>query len=83
VSHTHTAGIQRPHVEDIYTLHLAHDLQTLQTSRLLEIGGDGARCGAWREEVVLVFDLCYAPTSAFCTLGRCGGIVWKAYALAA
>lgn len=55
---TGAAGIQRPHVEDVNPLHLAQDLDTLETSGLLEIGGDGAGLGTLGEEVILILDLC-------------------------
>jgi hypothetical protein len=55
---TGTAGIQRPHVEDINPLHLPQNLNTLETSRLLEIGGDGAGLGTLGEEIILALDLC-------------------------
>ena len=57
---TGTAGIQRPHVEDINPLHLPQNLKTLETSRLLEIGGDGAGLGTLGEEIILALDLCIA-----------------------
>jgi hypothetical protein len=40
-SRTKTAGVQWPHVEDIDTLHLSEDFETLKTGRLLGIGGNG------------------------------------------
>lgn len=55
---TGTAGIQRPHVEDVNPLHFPQNLNTLETSRLLEIGGDGAGLGTLGEEVVSTLDLC-------------------------
>ena len=45
-------GIQGPHVEDVNTLHLAQDLQTLDTSGLLEVSGDGAGLGTGPDKVV-------------------------------
>jgi hypothetical protein len=41
VSRTETAGVQWPHVEDIDTLHLSENFETLKTGRLLGIGGNG------------------------------------------
>lgn len=55
---TGTAGIQRPHVEDINPLHFPQNLNTLETSRLLEIGGDGTGLGTLGEEIILILDLC-------------------------
>ena len=55
---TFPAGVQWLHVEDVYALHLAQDLQSLEAGGLFEIGGNGARRGARREEVVLGGDLC-------------------------
>lgn len=55
--HTFPAGVQRSHVEQLNTLHLGQNLQTLQTSRLLQIGGDGARLGAGTEQVISGADL--------------------------
>jgi hypothetical protein len=55
---TFPRGIQRPHVEDIDTLHLAEDLQTLVTGGLLEVGGDSARLGTGAEQVIVGLDLC-------------------------
>ena len=58
VLHTFPARIQRPHVKDIYSLHLAEDFQALETSRLFEIGRDGAGWCAGREEVTFAGDFC-------------------------
>ena len=52
------AGIQRPHVEDIDTLHLSEDFQTLKTGRLLKIGWDGTLLTTWGQKVLLVGDFC-------------------------
>lgn len=45
---------QRLHVEDVDTLHLSQDLETLKTGGLLEVGGDGADGGTFGLEVGLV-----------------------------
>lgn len=58
VSLTGTAGVERPHVEDVNPLHFTQNLNTLETSGLLEIGGDGTGLGSLGEEVVLILDLC-------------------------
>lgn len=55
---TFTACIQRPHVENIHTLHLSEDLQSLKTSCLLKVGRNGTGLGAWWEKVVFGFDAC-------------------------
>lgn len=55
---TGTARVERPHVEDVNPLHFPQNLNTLETSGLLEIGGDGAGLGSLGEEVVLILDLC-------------------------
>ena len=52
-------GVQRPHIEDIYTLHLSEDFETLKTSGLLEIGRDGTGGGTGTEKVVKALDLCH------------------------
>lgn len=51
-------GIQGLHVEDVNTLHLAQNLQTLDTSGLLQVGGDGAGLGTGSHEVVDGLDVC-------------------------
>lgn len=51
------AGIERPHVENINTLHLAEDFQTLQAGSLLEIGGNGSGLGSRAVQIVLGPDL--------------------------
>ena len=55
---TGTAGIKRPHVEDVNPLHFPQNLNTLETSGLLEIGGDGTGLGTLGEEVIWTLDLC-------------------------
>lgn len=56
--HTETAGVEGPHVEDVDALHLSEDLETLETSRLLGVGGDGTGLGTLGEQVVHGLDLC-------------------------
>ena len=58
---TKTAGIQGPHVENVNALHLAHDLQTLETRGLLEVGRNGAGLRALGDEVRLAGYVCIAP----------------------
>lgn len=58
-----TAGIERAHIEDIDTLHLSQDFQSLQTGGLFKIGGNGTRLGTRAEQVVLRLDLCKGNTS--------------------
>lgn len=50
-------GIKRAHVEDVNALHLAENFETLETSRLLDIGRDGAGGGTGAEKVVNGLDL--------------------------
>lgn len=52
------AGVEGAHVEDVDALHLTEDLETLKTSGLLEVGGNGAGLGTGAEKVVLALDLC-------------------------
>lgn len=52
------AGVQRPHVEDVNTLHLSENLETLDTGGLLEIGGDGTGSGTRTAEVIYGLDVC-------------------------
>lgn len=52
------AGIEGAHVENVDTLHLSEDFETLETSRLLEVGRDGAGLGTRSQQVVLSLDLC-------------------------
>lgn len=46
-------GIEGTHVEDVLTLHLAEDFETLKTGGLLEVGRDSAGLGTGAEEVVV------------------------------
>jgi hypothetical protein len=55
---TFAGGIEGLHVEDVNTLHLTQDLQSLETSGLLEIRGHGAGRGAGADEVLWLLDLC-------------------------
>jgi hypothetical protein len=54
---TEARRIERPHVEDIHALHLSENLKTLETSGLLEVGGDAPGSGAGRQEIGLDLDL--------------------------
>lgn len=56
-------GIKRAHVEDVNALHLAENFETLETSRLLDIGRDGAGGGTGAEKVVNGLDLCVCRDS--------------------
>ena len=57
VERAHATCIQRLHVEDIDILHLTQDLESIQARGLLEVGRDGARSGAGREEILFRGDL--------------------------
>ena len=50
------AGIKRPHVEDIDTLHLSENFETLETSGLLKIGRDGSGLGTRTKQILLSSD---------------------------
>ena len=54
---TNTAGIQWPHIENINTLHLSQNFETLETGGLFEIGGHGTGLRTRGEEVGLSVDL--------------------------
>lgn len=49
--------VQWPHVKYVHALHLPENLKSLETRRLVEIGGHGADGGAGAEEVGLVVDV--------------------------
>lgn len=51
-------SIQRPHVEDIDALHLAENLETLDTGRLLQVRGHGTLLGTGAEKVIYGLDIC-------------------------
>jgi len=55
--HTPAASIQRLHIEDIHSIHLAQDLESLQTRALLEVGRDGTWRSSRCEEVRFVLNL--------------------------
>lgn len=50
-------GVQRPHIKDVNALHLAENFETLETSRLLNVGGNGAVGSTGAPQVVNVLDL--------------------------
>jgi len=51
------AGVEWAHVENVNTLHLSENLETLKTGSLLEIGGDSAGGSTGTEEVLLALHL--------------------------
>lgn len=53
-----SAGVQRPHVEDVDPLHLTQHLESLETGRLFEIRRDRAWCRTGGQEVCLACDFC-------------------------
>lgn len=61
-------GIEGPHVEDVNALHLSDEFKTLETSGLLDVGGDGTGLSTGGDEVLLGLDLCcgIAPVSIVC-----------------
>jgi hypothetical protein len=63
LNRSEAAGVEGAHVEDVDAVHLTENLETLETGRLLEIGGDGTGLGTRTEEVVLGLDLCCSMTS--------------------
>lgn len=56
MEHTLPGSIQRLLVESVVTLHLTDEFETVETSGLFNIGGDGARFAARRYEVVFLVD---------------------------
>ena len=52
------AGVEGTHVENVDTIHLAENLETLQTGSLLEIRGDGTGLSTGAEKVLVGLDLC-------------------------
>lgn len=48
---------QRLHVENVNPLHLAENLETLETGRLLDVGGHGAGLGSLGKQVGFGLDL--------------------------
>jgi hypothetical protein len=57
---TKTAGVEGPHVEDIDALHLSEDFETLETGRLLGVGGNGTGLSTLGDEVLHGLDRCTA-----------------------
>jgi hypothetical protein len=55
---TKTAGIEGPHVEDVDTLHLSEDFETLETGGLLGIGRDGTGLSTRGQQVGIGLDVC-------------------------
>lgn len=61
---TFARSVQWLHVEDINSLHLSQNFQTLETGGLVEIGGDGTGLTTGWHQVVHALDLCVFPPSA-------------------
>jgi hypothetical protein len=55
-SRTETAGVQWPHVEDVDTLHLSENFETLKTGRMLGIRGNGTGLRTRGQKVLLGLD---------------------------
>lgn len=55
---TYPGRVQGPHVEDVDTLHLAENFQSLETGGLFEIGRDGTGSSTGGEQIVFGSDLC-------------------------
>jgi hypothetical protein len=53
---TDTASIQWPHIEDVDTLHLSENFETLKTSGLFGIRGNSTRLSTWGKKVGLGLD---------------------------
>src|SRR5690242_2107566 len=73
---TETAGVEGPHVEDVDALHLSENLKTLETGRLLGVGGDGSGLRTLGDKVVHGLDLWCASAigrvSRTCAVGVIG-----------
>lgn len=55
---TEARSIKRAHVEDVDTLHLSENFETLETGRLLEVGRDLTGEGTRTEEIGRGLHLC-------------------------
>jgi hypothetical protein len=62
-------GIEWAHVEDVNAVHLAENLETLETGGLVEVGWHGASWGSRWEEVVLGLNLCVSSYVSATVLG--------------
>lgn len=49
---------KRPHVEDVNSLHLSENFETLKTGSLFEIGWNGTGLGTRRQEVFFRLNFC-------------------------
>lgn len=63
------ASVERAHVEDVDALHLTENLETLDTSGLLEIGRDSSGGSTRTEEILLSSDLLQSLVRADLLLG--------------
>jgi hypothetical protein len=52
-----SACVEGLHVENVDTLHLSEDFETLETGGLVDVGGDGTGLGTGGHKVMLVYDL--------------------------
>jgi hypothetical protein len=52
-----SGSIKGPHIENVNALHLSDKFETLKTSSLLEIGGNGTRLGTRGDQILLGLDL--------------------------
>lgn len=52
-----TGSIQRPRIENVYTLHFPENFESLETSRLFVVCRDGARDSTGTDEIFLSLDL--------------------------
>ena len=63
---TFARSIEWAHIEDVHTLHLSENLETLETGGLLEICRNGTGLTTLWQKVALAGDLCSSAVSAHC-----------------
>lgn len=63
--------VQRPHVEDVDSLHLADEFETLETGGLVDVCGDSSGFGARGNQIVFLVDLCDADEVSYFDRGCC------------
>jgi hypothetical protein len=74
--HTLAGGIEGAHVEDVNALHLSDEFQTLETSGLVKIAGNGTGLTTRGDKVILSLDLCIL-TKRISQYGILRVIVWR------